>query len=226
MNAREPTTPPGRGPAQPASLPKISRLNLPNVLSGTRLLGSFMLVGLAWSGSDGIVLPLILVLLITDWIDGKLAVLWKQQTAFGARLDSLADVTFYIAVLFAVGRLKSELLVAELAWIAPAVVTYLLSCLVGWIKFRRIPTYHTRAAKTGWLLVGLVVLAVFARNWHWPIRALGIWVFLVNIEAILISLVLPASLVDVPSLYHAWAARRRLLGRNGETDSSADVRPS
>lgn len=209
MNRREPITPPDRGPPQPASVPQVSRLNLPNVLSGTRFLGSFALVGVAWWGNDALVLPLILVLLLSDWIDGKLAVLWKQQTTFGARLDSLADVTFYLAVLFVLGRLKSELLLAELAWIAPAVVTYLLSCLVGWFKFSRIPTYHTRAAKTGWLLVGLVVLAVFARNWHWPIRALGIWVFLVNVEAILISLVLPESLVDVPSLYHAWAARRR-----------------
>jgi CDP-diacylglycerol--glycerol-3-phosphate 3-phosphatidyltransferase len=150
----------------------------------------------------------------------------NSKQHFGARLDSLADVTFYLAVLFALGRLKSELLLAELAWIAPAVVTYLLSCLVGWIKFRRIPTYHTRAAKTGWLLVGLVVLAVFARNWHWPIRALGIWVFLVNVEAMLISLVLPESLVDVSSLYQAWVARRRLMCRNGETDSSAGVPPA
>ena len=226
MNRREPITPPGRNPPQPASVPQISRLNLPNVLSGARFLGSFVLVGFAWSGSDAFVLPLILVLLLSDWIDGKLAVLWKQQTTFGARLDSLADVTFYLAVLFALGRLKSELLLAELAWTAPAVVTYLLSCLVGWIKFRRIPTYHTRAAKTGWLLMGLAVLSVFARNWHWPIRALGIWVFLVNVEAILISLVLPESLVDVPSLYQAWVARRRLMCRNGETDSSARVPPT
>jgi CDP-diacylglycerol--glycerol-3-phosphate 3-phosphatidyltransferase len=225
MNRREPILPPGRNPL-PASVPQVSRLNLPNLLSGIRFFGSFVLVGLAWSGSEAFVVPLILVLLISDWIDGKLAILWKQQTTFGARLDSLADVTFYLAVLFALGRLKSELILAELAWIAPALVAYLLSCLVGWIKFRRIPTYHTRGAKTGWLFVGLAVLAIFARDWHWPVRALGIWVLLVNVEAIAISLVLPESLVNVASLYQAWAARRRLMRRNGKAEDSTGAPPA
>ncbi|MBX9789363.1 MAG: CDP-alcohol phosphatidyltransferase family protein [Pirellulales bacterium] len=222
MNQREPISPPGAGNPQLGSRPQVSRLNLPNLLSGTRFLGSFVLVAVAWFDYTMLVIPLFLVLLISDWVDGKLAILWKQQTAFGARLDSLADATFYLATLLALVRLKSELIVAEVVWIVPAAVAYLLSCLVGWIKFRRIPAYHTRAAKTGWLLVGLVVLAVFARDWHWPIRVLAIWVLLVNVEAILISLVLPKSLVDVASLYHAWVARRLVLEQGIATEGSAE----
>ena len=222
MNHHEQLQAPGAENPPRGSQPQVSRLNLPNLLSGTRFLGSFVLVAVAWFDYTALVLPLFLVLLVSDWIDGKLAILWKQQTPFGARLDSLADVTFYLAVLLALVRLKSELMLAEVVWIVPPAVAYLLSCLVGWIKFRRIPAYHTRAAKTGWLLVGLVVLAAFARDWHWPIRVLAIWVLLVNVEAMLISLVLPESLVDVASLNHAWVARRRLLEQGIAAEGSAE----
>ncbi|MGD9645165.1 MAG: CDP-alcohol phosphatidyltransferase family protein [Pirellulales bacterium] len=225
MSSPTPKSPPENPPPLGAS-PRASRLNFPNLLSGFRFVGSFVLVALAWSGGGALVVPLFLVLLLSDWIDGKLAILWKQQTTFGARLDSLADVTFYSAVLIALALLKADVILAELAWIVPAIVAYGLSCLVGWLKFRKIPTYHTRGAKTGWLLAGLTVVAIFAREWHWPVRALGIWELLVNVEAILITLVLPTSLVDVPSLYHAYTARRRLLSQNGERDRSQNLPPA
>jgi CDP-diacylglycerol--glycerol-3-phosphate 3-phosphatidyltransferase len=190
-------------------------INLPNLLSGIRFLGSFVLVGLAMAGGGPVVLPLIVVLLMTDWIDGKLAILLNQRTTFGARLDSLADVTFYVAVLIALCWLKSDLVIGEVNWIWPAIVAYGTSCLVGLMKFGRIPTYHTRGAKTAWLLATLAILLVFAKGWVWPLRFVGAWVFLVNIEAILITLTLPKAQVDIATLYHAVRARR-------ETPASPD----
>jgi len=212
----QPRLPSDPAPARVAADERSSRANVPNLLSGLRLVGSALLLGLACAGSETLVAPLILTLLLTDWLDGKLAILWQQRTAFGARLDSLADASFYLAILVALAILRSELILAELAWILPPLATYLLSCLAGWFKFRRIPAYHTRAAKTGWLLVVLAVVAIFGWGWRWPLRVVGFWVTLVNVEAILISLVLPESRVDVASLYHAWAARKRFLNRGRE----------
>ena len=196
--------------------------NLPNFLSGVRFVGSFVLAGLALAGGGPFLLPLAFVLIMTDWVDGKIAIAWKQRTVIGARLDSLADVTFYASVLFALWWLKSDLIWAEGLWLFPGIIAYGVSCLLGLMKFGHIPTYHTRGAKAGWLLGSLTILAVFGGDWGWPIRLLGLWVLLVNIEAILITLVLPAPQVDLPTLYHAILARRRWLAEKNEASARPD----
>lgn len=192
--------------------------NLPNLLSGIRFVGAFVVIGLALAQLELPLLLVIVVLLLTDWFDGKLAVRWHQQTVFGARLDSLADVSFYSAVLFAMAWLRSDLVQAEVWWLVPAMAAYAFSSLAGLIKFRRIPTYHTRGAKLAWVVCTLTILGVLWANQGWPLRVAGVWVLLVNIEAILITRVLPNSQVDVPSLSHALQLRRRTLAGTLEGD--------
>ncbi|MBX7168001.1 MAG: CDP-alcohol phosphatidyltransferase family protein [Pirellulales bacterium] len=181
---------------------------VPNVLSAIRLAGAPVVVGLALAGGGPYLLPLIVVLLVTDWIDGKLAIALRQQTALGARLDSLADVTFYASVLFALVYLQTDLVLGEAAWIVPAAIGYAVSCVAGLVKFGRIPTYHTRGAKIGWLLASLAILLVFAAGAAWPLRVAGVWTLLVNLEALAITLVLPEAAVDVPSVLQALARRQ------------------
>jgi cardiolipin synthase len=188
---------------------KVSLANLPNFLSAVRLVGSPVMAALAVAGAERVVLIFAVILLLTDWVDGKLAILWHQQTTFGARLDSLADATFYGSVLLAMWWLRSEVIGEEIYWILPPLIAYAVSALVGWLKFGRIPTYHTRAAKTSWLLVSIAVLAVFADWSPWPLRIAAVGVLLTNLEAIAITLVLPQSQVDLTSIYHAVLARRR-----------------
>ena len=79
------STTPGREPL----------LTVPNLLCAFRLFTSPLLVVLAWFGLSSWCLGLFVILLLTDWLDGKIARWLKQETLFGTRLDSLADVTFY-----------------------------------------------------------------------------------------------------------------------------------
>jgi len=195
-------------------------LNIPNILSAIRLFGSFGVVAVALMGGGFILFPLTFVLIMTDWVDGKIAIAWKQRTTLGARLDSLADITFYTSVLFTLWWLKSDLLVAEGFWIIPALVAYAASCLIGLIKFRVIPTYHTRGAKTGWLLAGLAIPLVLGWDLAWPLRVVGIWILGVNGEAILITLALRRSAVDVPSIYHAMKLRSQQIVEDDSIRSS------
>lgn len=185
--------------------------NVPNLLSGIRFVGAFAIVGLALLGLDSYLIPTIVVLMLTDWFDGKIAVRFHQQTAFGARLDSLADVSFYSAALFAMAWLRTELVLAELGWLIPGMAAYLVNCLLGLARFGQVPTYHTRGAKIAWLFSTLAILGVLGARLGWPLRAAGVWVLLVNLEAILITLTLPRCEVDVPSLYHAIKLRRAFL---------------
>lgn len=186
--------------------PEISNkiLTIPNLLCLVRLVGSFILIPIAWQGRNEVFLWCFIFLAMTDWVDGKLAILLNQRTVLGARLDSWADAALYAALLFGLVTLYGDTLRAELAWIATALVTYLISTVAGFWKYKRWPSYHTRAAKTSWFLTGLAVIALFVEWAIWPLRVAAVAVTLTNIEAIFITIISPAWRADVTSVYHAW----------------------
>ena len=198
-------------PAPPSDSTTLGReplLTVPNLLCAFRLFTSPLLVVLAWFELPSWCLGLFVILLLTDWLDGKVARLLKQETLFGSRLDSFSDSAFYGCVLLALLVIRAEIMQRESIWLALALSSYVLSVATGWIKFKRVPSYHTRLAKTSWLLVGIGVVSVFAGWTIWLFRlALGT-VFLTNLEAMAITLVLPEWRVNVSWLFQALRERR------------------
>ena len=183
-------------------------LTIPNLLCFIRLAGSFVLAGIAWLGQREIFLWLFLFLAMTDWLDGKLAILLNQRSVFGARLDSWADAALYFALLIGLVILYSPTLRAESAWVLPALAGYLASTAAGLRKYRRWPSYHTRAAKTSWLLTIVGIVSLFSGWSLWPFRLALVAITLTNLEALLITLICPRWHADVTSIYHAWRDHR------------------
>ena len=126
--------------------PRVSNrvLTVPNMICAIRLVGSLVLIPIALQGRNELFLWLFIALAMTDWIDGKLAILLDQRSVLGARLDSWADAALYAALLFGVVTLYGARLQAELVWIGSAVLTYLISTAAGLWKYRRWPSYHSR----------------------------------------------------------------------------------
>ena len=182
-------------------------LTVPNLLCVIRLVGSFILVPIAWQGQNEVFLWLFVFLALTDWLDGKLAILLNQRTVFGARLDSWADAALYAALLFGVVTMYSAILWSELFWICAVLVSYLISTAAGFWKYKRWPSYHTRAAKTSWFFTAVAVIALFSDWSLWPLRIAATVVTLTNIEAILITVISPIWRTDVTSIFHAWRDR-------------------
>ena len=180
-----------------------SLFNIPNALSAFRLVGSVVLVGLAVAESRSGFIWLLGGLLVSDWIDGKLAIAWRQQTVFGARLDSAADAAMYAAMLFGVLWLRGDLVKREWPWFAAGIISYAITSGAGLMKYGRIPSYHTRAAKTSWLLVSLAAFSVFVFDRAWPLRVAAGFVVLTNLEATAMTCVLKQWTPDLPSLWHA-----------------------
>jgi CDP-diacylglycerol--glycerol-3-phosphate 3-phosphatidyltransferase len=198
-------TPPAAPPQAEAGL-----VTVPNALSATRLLCSPLLIVFAWLDLRYACLGMFVFLLLTDWLDGKLAILLKQQSLFGTRLDSVADATFYACVLASAVWLDWEVVRAEWPWIGAAVVSYVASIIAGRIKFGRGPSYHTRLAKTSWLLMAVGFVAVFADWSVWPLRVAMAGVILTNLEAIAITLIATRPHFNVPSVFHVYRAERDL----------------
>lgn len=179
-------------------------LTIPNLICGVRLAGSFVLVAIAWLDQQELFLWLFLFLAMTDWVDGKLAILLNQRSIFGARLDSWADAALYTALLLGAAMMHGATLGSELAWIIPAVATYLISTAAGFWKYHRWPSYHTRAAKISWFLVVVGAIGL-SMDWSlWPLRIALAAVTITNLEAVLITIISPTWRVEVTSIYHAW----------------------
>ena len=186
--------------------PQISNrlLTVPNLLCVIRLVGSFILIPIAWQGRNEVFLWCFIFLAMTDWLDGKLAILLNQRTVLGARLDSWADAALNAALLFGVVMMYGATLRFELVWISAAVVSYLISTAAGFWKYKRWPSYHTRAAKTSWFFTAVAVIALFSDWAIWPLRVAAVAVTITNFEALLITIISPTWRVDVTSIYHAW----------------------
>lgn len=179
-------------------------LTVPNLLCAIRFVGAFGLVGIAAAGWEWWFLGVFFFLMATDWIDGKLAILLNQRSTFGARFDSVADIAMHMALLTGCVWLRGEVLLGEWVWFVVAGAAYAASCVASRVKFGHFPSYHTRAAKTAWYLVLLAVVALFADSWVAPLRLALAATVLVNIEAMVITRLLPRWRTDVPSAWHAW----------------------
>ena len=88
-------------------------LNLPNFLTLLRLLAApgvvLMFLYFTRPLADWFALILFVSAAITDFFDGYLARLWKQQTKFGAMLDPIADKAMVVIALLLIAGLSGVL---------------------------------------------------------------------------------------------------------------------
>lgn len=187
---------------------------IPNILCLIRLCGSPLLVLIAYRQQSQVFLWLFLFLLMTDWIDGKLAILLNQRSVYGARLDSLADAALYGCTLLGIGWLRWDFFEREALWLLIGLGSYFLTTTAGLIKYGRIPSYHTRAAKICWLLAGLATIALLMKWSPWFFRIAIIGVTYTNLEAFTMTMILPTWTSDLPNLLVAIRKRAELESEN------------
>ncbi|MCA9263047.1 MAG: CDP-alcohol phosphatidyltransferase family protein [Planctomycetales bacterium] len=183
------------------------RLTATNAITGLRLVGSPALIVCALQDWPWGVALVVTLLVFTEWLDGFLARRLHQQSEFGARLDTIADASFYLSLLVALSVLFPSPIAIELPWIIAAIGSYSLSWLVAWVRFGRLPSYHTWLAKAAWFVVGLGAVGLVAGWDARPFRVAMLTVVVANLEATLITCILRQSQADVPSLWHAHRAR-------------------
>ena len=183
-------------------------LTVPNVLTVLRLIGSGVLFALACMGRPVAFLSLFAGLLLTDWLDGRIAVIFHQRSMLGARLDSLADAFMYAALLLGIVLLHPDFVAAESLTISVMMASYAVSLVTALVRFGRLPAYHTWAAKSCWLFVSVGAIAIFLHGPLWLPRLAMLVVLFTNVEETLITLALDRWRANVPSILHLRAAAR------------------
>jgi len=97
------------------------------------------------------------------------------------------------------------------------VASYVAPVAIGFLRYGRLTSYHTRGARLAAYLGGASTLVVFAGGPALPFRLATAVLVLAELEEIAITAVLPTWHANVPSLAHALALRARWragLGRH------------
>ena len=113
---------------------------------------------------------------------------------------------------------------AEAVFLLVAVASYVAPVAIGFLRYGRLTSYHTRGARLAAYLGGTAALVVFAGGPALPFRLATAVLVLVELEEIAITAVLPAWHLNVPSLAHALALRGVVPGRGCSPRSRIDSR--
>jgi phosphatidylglycerophosphate synthase len=183
--------------------------NVPNAITFARIAMVPVLLVLAWRGQATAYSVLLGIALAADLLDGFAARVLRQQTPLGAKLDSWGDLITALSYPPAALWLRPDALSPIAPFVGTALVAYLAPIGLGFAKYGRLTSYHTRLS-TGMAYAMAVGIISFFAGWSdWPFRfACGLLV-VSQIEEVAITLVLPTWRTNIKDVRHALALRRR-----------------
>ena len=184
------------------------KLNIPNALSFYRLLAFPVILYLAIAGYAQAFAVLIVINLITDVLDGLLARLFKQQTEFGAKIDSIADMGTYFLVFLGIGLFKWDDFAPHIVSFGTFIGLLIASLTLSVIKFGRFPSLHLYSWKIGGYIQGTFFFVLFAFGFYTPFYYIMIiWGILAFLEHIIIQLIIPEMRSNAKGLF--WVIREK-----------------
>ena len=158
---------------------------IPNLLSASRIVLCLPLLLV-----DAMTLPfwvLYLIAGLTDILDGFLARRWDTESEFGARLDSLADFLFVLAVGY---KLFPWLKLPATLWmmIGLIAIVKMFNAICSYVVKHRIEYLHTKANKLTGFLLFIGVMAIGQSYFvlvAWAIACIALFAAIQECNAIL-----------------------------------------
>lgn len=183
---------------------------LPFLLIYFRLLLAPVIIWMAYAGNDfnvWIVVACYLAI-ISDVFDGIIARHYKVSSAKLRLWDSNVDLIFWLSACWCIWVCFPQEVMIRWAIILPLLIIEWIPDSIYLLRFRKFGCAHNYASK----LFGLFLLAMFSLlflNNHPFLFTTTIIIGLISqIDRILIALILPARVCDVPSSYHAFLIRK------------------
>ena len=183
-------------------------LNIPNVLSGYRLLSFPFVLYLVLTNQEKLFAIFLVFNLFTDILDGFIARRFNLQTEFGARLDSLADVGTYVLAILGIFAFKASDLAPHLTSFYIFIGLVFTALILSLIKFRRLHSLHLYSSKIGGYLQGFFFFLLFTYGFHTGYYYFMItWGILSFLEHITVQLIIPEMRSNVKGLY--WVLKKQ-----------------
>lgn len=181
---------------------KIILRNIPNLLSGWRLVTFPVLLYFIFSGNRNAFILLLSINLITDILDGLIARVFKLQTNFGARLDSLADMGTYIAAFTAFIVLEWPFVTSQSWAFSVLIGMWVLPQLIALLRFGKPPHFHLWSNKFAGYIQGIFIFVYFNwGNFDWFFWSMWCISMLAFTEELIVALKIPQLRSDVKGIY-------------------------
>lgn len=187
---------------------------IPNIISTLRIIIAPFLLYFAWRNNSLLFLIFFIIALLSDTFDGYLARKFDQISELGGKLDSWGDFVIYLTVPICAWWLWPELIVQEIVFVIIAIASFFVPILAGFLKYRRLTSYHTWGAKIAAILMGISTPLLFVGGPAWPFRLSTTFFVLAELEEISITAILPEWRANVPSLWHALKISKSAFGRD------------
>lgn len=183
-------------------------LTIPNILSLYRLFVFPIVILMIVLRLELVYAILVVISLNTDVWDGFIARRFNQQTAIGARIDSLADIGMYITALSGIIVFKIHEIGPD-AWLYYVFIAcYVIVTLSPLIKFGKIQSFHLYSIKSAGYLQGIFFILLFFVD-YFPVYFyvmvnLSLLAFVENLS---IQLIIPEMRSDIKGLF--WVLKER-----------------
>lgn len=178
------------------------RINIPNAISSLRLFTFPVILYFAIKGNEQGFAILIIINLVSDVLDGMMARLLKQQTEFGAKLDSLADIGTYFLAIIGILVFKRQEFAPHVFSFSLFIGLLLMALALSIIKFGRFPSLHLYSWKIGGYIQGFFFFVLFAFGFYTVFYYIMIiWGILAFLEHIIIQLIIPEMRSNAKGLY-------------------------
>lgn len=147
---------------------------------------------------------------LTDVLDGIIARGWNIATAYGSRLDSIADTLMEISAAAAVLISKPEIFTGHALILGVWIVIEASSIILGWIKFSRIANLHLYLTKAAGVIAYAFVIYTLVIGYNEGFfYAAAALLIVSSLECLILQLFAPRVDEHMKSIYHAYRAASR-----------------
>jgi CDP-diacylglycerol--glycerol-3-phosphate 3-phosphatidyltransferase len=186
--------------------------NLPNALSAYRIIAlPFILYSIICENKN-LFITLISINLISDILDGLIARLFKLETEFGARLDSLADIGTYLMSVIGIFQLEKVFVKEQSLYFYLLIALYLAGQIICLFRFKRAPSLHLYSSKITGYLQGIFIFTYFVFGYNSVyFYFMCCFSYLSYLEEIIIVSLIPSLRSNVRSLYFMLKEHNQII---------------
>jgi CDP-diacylglycerol--glycerol-3-phosphate 3-phosphatidyltransferase len=170
----------------------VNKTSLPNLITKTRLAATPVLLLMAIIQWRQAFAWLLILALLSDFLDGWLARKWQCESDQGATLDSIADIVLMGTVIVSIWLLHPDVYTGHWQIIAAVVVLWTIAHLAALLRYGRPASFHTRLLQVGIGLFALFSLVLFTYGFIPVLLYLaGVVSFIGGIEQLVMLALLP-----------------------------------
>lgn len=185
---------------------------IPNLITSVRLFAAIAIFVLAIFAPDHGARHFVWLFCsagVSDMLDGFIARRFNLCTEFGAKLDSISDLSLYVSAITYLFYTAPQALqqVSPVIWLGA--FTQVFHLAYSYWRFRTFPSYHSDFTRFAAYLIFFLLLLFLKTTAAFLLGTISVIWFLCSLEGIAISVILRESASDLKGINEALAIRAK-----------------